>query len=238
MIRKYIPDFITSMNIACGAIGVIFAFKGRIDLAFLFMLAAAVFDFCDGFAARALDAYSDLGKELDSLCDCVSFGLLPAVMLFNCGNASMIGSDWVCWTAILISIFSAIRLAKFNVDPRQTSGFIGLPTPACAMLVGAFCYYVAKTPASNCAMWIASPVFIPAVSVILSYLLISEIPMFSFKFHKDDPKPLVTKRLAMLAIIVVAVVICLVFKLNWSMAVIIVMASYIVKNIIYAILKV
>lgn len=236
--KKYIPDFITSMNIACGAVGVIFAFKGRLDLAFCFMLAAAVFDFCDGFAARALDAYSDLGKELDSLCDCVSFGLLPAVMLFNCSNSCMVGGNWTSWTALLISVFSAIRLAKFNVDPRQTSGFIGLPTPACAMLVGAFCYYVAKNPASNCALWMTSPVFVPIVSVALSWLLICEIPMFSLKIHKGDPRPLVTKRLAMLAVIVIAIVICLVFKLNWSMAAIIVMACYIIKNIIYAILKV
>lgn len=236
--KKYIPDFITSMNIACGAIGVIFAFKGRLDLAFCFMLAAAVFDFCDGFAARALDAYSDLGKELDSLCDCVSFGLLPAVMLFNCSNAYMPGCSWTSWTALLISIFSAIRLAKFNVDPRQSSGFIGLPTPACAMLVGAFCYYVAKSPTGTCALWMSSPVFVPVVSVVLSWLLICEIPMFSFKFHKGDPKPLVTKRLAMLAVIVAAIVICLVFKLDWSMAAVIVMGSYIVKNIVYAILKV
>lgn len=236
--KKYIPDFITSMNIACGAVGVIFAFKGRLDLAFIFMLAAAVFDFCDGFAARALDAYSDLGKELDSLCDCVSFGLLPAVMLFNCSNAIMPGSNWTCWAAILISVFSAIRLAKFNVDERQTSGFIGLPTPACALLVGAFCYYVAKAPASVCALWMSSPVFVPVVSVVLSWLLICEIPMFSFKFHKNDPKPLVTKRLAMLAVIVIAIVVCLVFKLNWSIAVVIVMCCYIIKNVIYSILKV
>lgn len=233
--KRYIPDFITSMNIACGAIGVIFAFNGRIDLAFIFMLAAAVFDFFDGFAARALDAYSDLGKELDSLCDCVSFGVLPAVMLFNCSNACQFGQSWTSWAVILICVFSALRLAKFNTDPRQTSGFIGLPTPACAILIGALCYYVAHDPSSVIAGWMASPVFVPVVSVVMSYLLISEIPMFSFKFHKGDPKPLVVKRIAMLAVIVVAVLLCVIFKLNWSLAAVIVMACYIVKNIIYCI---
>ena len=125
MIRKIIPDTITSMNLVCGIIGVVFAFRGRCDIAFVLMLAAAVFDFLDGFAARALDAYSDMGKELDSLCDLVSFGVLPAVMLFNTAKMSCC-PEWACWTALAIAVFSAVRLAKFNVDPRQTDGFIGL----------------------------------------------------------------------------------------------------------------
>lgn len=236
--KRYIPDFITSMNIACGAVGVIFAFNGRIDLAFLFMLAAAVFDFFDGFAARALDAYSDLGKELDSLCDCVSFGVLPAVMLFNCSNACQFGQSWTGWSVILICVFSALRLAKFNTDPRQNSGFIGLPTPACAILLGALCYYVAHDPAGSIAGWMASPVFVPVVSIVMSYLLICEIPMFSFKFHKDDPKALKVKRIAMLAVTVIAVLLCIIFKLNWSLAAVITMACYIVKNVIYSILDI
>ena len=82
-IKKYIPNAITSMNLVCGIIGVIFAFKARFDLAFYMMIAAAVFDFMDGLAARALGAYSDMGKELDSLCDMVSFGVLPSVMLYE-----------------------------------------------------------------------------------------------------------------------------------------------------------
>ena len=236
--KKYIPDFITSMNIACGAIGVVFAFKGRLDLAFWFMLAAAVFDFCDGFAARALDAYSDLGKELDSLCDCVSFGLLPAAMLYNCSSACLYSNSWASWTALAISVFSAIRLAKFNVDPRQLSGFIGLPTPADAMLIGAICVFVAHSPSGTLASWMSSPVFVPVISAVLCFLLVCEIPMFSLKFHKDDPKPLTVKRIALLAIAVLSIAACLVFKLHWSMAVIITLACYIVKNIVYHILKV
>lgn len=236
--KKYIPDFITSMNIVCGAIGVVFAFKGRIDLAFIFMLAASVFDFLDGTAARLLDAYSDLGKELDSLCDCVSFGLLPAVMLYNCSSACSFGNCWTCWAALIIPVFSAIRLAKFNIDPRQTSGFIGLPTPACAMLTGALCFYVAHDPASTFATWMAAPVFVPIFSLIMSYLLISEIPMFSFKFHKDDPKPLKIKRLALLIVAVIAIALCLIFKLNWSMVAVITLACYIIKNILYCLLKI
>ena len=236
--KKYIPDFITSMNIACGAIGVVFAFKGRLDLAFWFMLAAALFDFLDGTAARLLDAYSDLGKELDSLCDCVSFGLLPAAMLYTCSSACIFGASWTCWTALAISVFSAIRLAKFNVDPRQLSGFIGLPTPACAMLIGAICVFVAHSPAGTLASWMSSPVFVPVLSAVMCFLLVCEIPMFSLKFHKNDPKPLTVKRIALLAIAVLSIAACLIFKLHWSMAVIIILACYIVKNIVYHILKV
>ena len=140
-IRKYLPDFLTAMNLVCGLIALTYAFGDRPDIAFYLMLAAAVFDFSDGFAARALKAYSDLGKELDSLCDLVSFGVLPAVMLhrqmLSSGN-----SGWLCWIPLLLAVFSALRLAKFNVDERQHASFIGLPTPAAAMLCAAFCHYV------------------------------------------------------------------------------------------------
>lgn len=120
---SYIPDFITSMNLLCGVIGVVFAFKCRFDMAFYFMLAAAVFDFLDGFVARLLGAYSDLGKELDSLSDVVSFGVLPSVMLYSLMKTFMFGESLVCWVPLLIAVFSGIRLAKFNVDTRQHSSF-------------------------------------------------------------------------------------------------------------------
>lgn len=238
MIRKYIPDFITSMNLVCGVIGVVFTFSGRIDLAFYMMLAAAVFDFCDGLAARTLNAYSDFGKELDSLCDLVSFGVLPSVMLFCTSKACSFGSTWVCWSALLIAVFSGLRLAKFNIDPRQTSGFLGLPTPACAILVAALCCFVAFDPTSFAGVWMSGQIFVPALVVCLCALLVCEIPMFSLKMHKDDPRALKVKRTAMLAVVVIAVLLCLIFHLNWSLAVVIVFASYIIKNIVYHIAKV
>ena len=132
-LRKYIPDLITSMNLVCGLLGVVFTLKSRLDIAFACMLAAAVFDFLDGLAARALDAYSDLGKELDSLCDLVSFGVLPALMLCFLMQTYRFDGSWICWLPLLLAVFSALRLAKFNVDPRQTDGFLGLPTPAAAL---------------------------------------------------------------------------------------------------------
>jgi len=236
--KKYIPDFITSMNLACGIIGVVFAFKGRIDIAFPLMLAAAVADFLDGFAARLLDAYSDLGKELDSLSDLVSFGVLPSIMLYNLSKTCMFGESWICWIPLLIAVASGLRLAKFNVDTRQTDGFLGLPTPACAMLVGSLCYYVASDPSCFLAEWCAGPVFIPVLSVCLSALLVCEIPMFSLKFHKDDSSIVKNKRMAYAFLVLAAILVCAICGLNWSVIFLLSLSLYVIKNIVYAILKI
>ena len=130
------------MNLLCGVIGVVLAFKGKVDFAFYLMIAGSVFDFCDGLSARALGAYSDMGKELDSLADIVTFGVLPSVMLYNVSHVCMWGESWICWTPLLITVFSGLRLAKFNVDERQHMSFVGLATPACAMICGSLCYFV------------------------------------------------------------------------------------------------
>lgn len=233
VLRKYFPDFLTAMNLVCGLIALVFAFDGRPDLAFYMMLAAAVFDFCDGFAARALDAYSDLGKELDSLCDLVSFGVLPAVMLrLQMQAAGTAG--WLCWIPLLLAVFSALRLAKFNVDDRQKASFIGLPTPACAMLCAAFCHYVHANPSGVLASWASGPVLIPLVSLCLSFLLVCELPMFSMKFHADDSPALKRRRLAFLVLAALSVAACLVFGLTWSFAVMLVFVVYILLNSIFA----
>ena len=236
--KKYIPDCITSVNLACGIIGVVFAFKGHLDVAFLLILAASAADFLDGFAARTLNAYSALGKELDSLSDMVSFGVLPAVMLFNLSETCMFGESWVNWFPLIIALASGLRLAKFNVDERQRSGFLGLPTPASALLCGALCFYVASSPASFLADWCAGPVFIPVLSICLSVLLLSEIPMFSFKFHKDDSSTLKIKRAALAGFVLAAVLVCVFCRLNWSAVILLTFVCYILKNIVYAILKI
>lgn len=236
--KRYVPDMITSMNLLCGVVGVIFAFKGRPDIAFIFMLAASVADFLDGLAARVLGAYSDLGKELDSLSDMVSFGVLPALMLYNCSRTCMFGESWVCWTPLLIALASGIRLAKFNTDSRQTDGFLGLPTPACALLAGSLCYYVAADPGSFLSAWCAAPVFIPVLSVCLSALLVCEIPMFSLKFHKNDSQVLKNKRMALAFVVLAAILVVVVCRLNWSLIILLVLLAYIAKNIVYAIWRV
>ena len=237
IMKKYIPDCITSMNLLCGIVGVVFAFKGRLDLAFILMIAASVADFLDGFAARALNAYSDMGKELDSLSDLVSFGVLPSIMLYRLSCTCMFGESWINWIPLLIALASGLRLAKFNVDDRQSSSFLGLPTPAAALLCGSLCYYVASNPGSFLADWCAGPVFIPLLSVCICVLLVSEIPMFSFKFHKGDPASLQYKRAALAGLAIAAVAACLIFSINWSFVILATLICYILKNIIYAAFK-
>lgn len=237
-ISSYIPNAITSMNLVCGSLGVIAAFGERQDLAFILMLLAALFDFCDGFAARALHAYSDMGKELDSLCDMVSFGLLPSIMMMKCMQACRFGESWVCCIPLLIAVFSALRLAKFNIDPRQSHGFIGLPTPACAIMCASLCYFIAAEPASWLATWASGNFFIPVLSVILSFLLVSEIPMFSIKFSKDDSKTLKQKRICFLINCVLCIAIVAVFGLHWSLATLMIFTVYIIMNAVFAALSV
>lgn len=238
MIRKYIPDAITSLNLLSGAVAIVFAFKGRIDIAFPLMLLSAVFDFCDGLAARALGAYSDLGKELDSLADLVSFGVLPSVMLYNIMLTCTFGESIWCWTPLIIAVFSGIRLAKFNVDKRQLSSFLGLPTPACAMICGSLCYFVAFDPASFLCGWMSGTVFVPVLSVILSALLVCELPMFSMKFHKDDPSDLKMKRIFFAASALVCAATVAICGLNWSLAVLLTFVVYVLMNVVLAVFRV
>lgn len=235
---SYIPDFITSMNLLCGVIGVVFAFKCRFDMAFYFMLAAAVFDFLDGFVARLLGAYSDLGKELDSLSDVVSFGVLPSVMLYSLMKTFMFGESLVCWVPLLIAVFSGIRLAKFNVDTRQHSSFLGLPTPACALLCASLSYFVCSTPDTFLSVWVAGPIFVPVLSVVLCFLLVCDLPMFSFKFSKEDSRTLKLKRLTYILLLVVVAVVCICLSLNWSLIVMLAIVLYLFENVVYYFAKI
>ncbi len=186
-ITKHIPNTITSLNLFSGVAGVMFVFQGRLDLAFYCMIAGAVFDVFDGLAVRALGAYTNIGKELDSLADMITFGVLPALMLHYmmidlCGNTS-----W-SYIPLLMPIFAALRLAKFNIDERQTTGFIGLATPASALLCGALVHYIQLTSDSIFTNWAGTKVFIPLLVLVICALMVMEIPMFSLKTKKDEPK--------------------------------------------------
>lgn len=236
-LKKYIPDTLTAMNIVCGLVGVVFVLHHRLDLAFYCMLAASVFDFLDGTAARLLDAYSDLGKELDSLCDLVSFGFLPALMLSELMQTYRFDGSWICWLPLVLTVFSALRLAKFNVDERQTSGFLGLPTPAAALLCGALCCYCCFSPLEFLSTWVSGPVFIPALALCLSFLLVCEVPMFSLKMHRDDSRILWIKRLTLVAFFVAAALFCLLGGHHWSLAVVLGLLFYILNNLVYALFK-
>ena len=160
------------------------AFEGNLLFALLWIVAAAVFDFFDGLAARALKAYSPMGKELDSLADVVSFGVAPGMILFTSlriwASSSSAGclSEYIPYIAFVVPAFSGLRLAKFNIDERQTTSFIGLPVPAHALLWSSAAYSLQEWLLSG-QTWVV--VVMIAAFCATSYLLVSEVPMFSLK---------------------------------------------------------
>lgn len=179
---KNIPNSITCLNLLSGCFACIFAFQGQYDWVALCIGLSALFDFLDGMAARLLHAYSPLGKELDSLADLISFGLAPGLMVMHlmAYNSTFHGmaeyQSWWALSALLIPVFSALRLAKFNIDTRQTTSFIGLPVPANALFWIGICQAVLRMESPVCGYAIV------ALVIIFSLLLVSEIPMFSLKF--------------------------------------------------------
>ena len=174
-----IPNIITCLNLISGCIATYWAFQGDYRMALLFIVIGAVFDFFDGMVARLLHVSSPIGKELDSLADDITFGFAPSAIIFSyLSQFSILNSQLMPFLAFILAAFSALRLAKFNLDERQASGFIGLPTPANALFWGALIgglhgYEITFEGMEWC---IIAGVFIS------SYLLISEIPMFALKF--------------------------------------------------------
>jgi CDP-diacylglycerol--serine O-phosphatidyltransferase len=237
-LKQHIPNAVTSMNLLCGVLGVMAALEARFDWAFYLMLAGAVFDFFDGLTARALKAYSPMGKELDSLADMVTFGVLPSVMLYELMRVCTFSNSFWCYVPLVIAVFSGLRLAKFNIDDRQHTSFLGLPTPACAMVCGSLCYFVAHDMQTFLATWASGFVFIPLLSVVLAALLVSEVPMFSMKFSREDGPLVKRKRIifGINALLVVAIVVSL--RLNWSLAVLLIFLVYILMNLAFALFKV
>ena len=233
-IIRHIPNTITSMNLLCGVLGVICVFSGESDTAFLLMLLAAICDFFDGFSARALNVYSSVGKELDSLADLVSFGLLPSLMLYRVMMVMSPDAGLLCYIPLLIVMASALRLAKFNTDDRQSENFLGLATPASAMICGSLTYYILKDQNSFLTVWASGKVFVPLVSAILSVLMVSELPMFSMKIKKGTQKntPLYRMRISFVGAMAVSAVLVLLLGLNWSMIVLLVFVLYIIINVI------
>ncbi|MDR0231223.1 MAG: CDP-diacylglycerol--serine O-phosphatidyltransferase [Dysgonamonadaceae bacterium] len=178
---KNVPNMITCLNLLSGCMACVMALNGNPLGAFIFIIMAAVFDFLDGFAARLLNAYSNLGKELDSLADVVSFGVAPGMMIYVFLQKALLDNypayASVALLAFLIPIFSALRLAKFNVDERQTSSFIGLPVPANALFWGSLIYTLPGVD-----IFPQYKIIGVALGIFLfSYLMVSEIPMFSLK---------------------------------------------------------
>lgn len=183
--KKHIPNTITCCNLISGCIATYFAFQTDNSMALLFIVIGAVFDFFDGMSARLLHVSSPIGKELDSLADCITFGFAPSAIVFSFLNSqlSISNCQLIPYLAFIMAAFSALRLAKFNLDERQALGFIGLPTPANALFWGSLIWTLDPQK------WFGSyqlPDFwlyvILALILVSSYLLVSEIPMFALKF--------------------------------------------------------
>lgn len=179
-ITKHIPNTITSCNLLSGCLASLAAIDGNIERAYLFIVLGAIFDFCDGLSARALKAYSPIGKELDSLSDLVTFGLAPSLMIMHLLRQA----EWSClpgfmpYLSLVLVVFAALRLAKFNTDERQTCSFLGLAVPANALFwCGTALTVCQMESVTSTIAWI-----LIALVFIMSALMVSEIPMFSFKF--------------------------------------------------------
>ena len=183
-ITRHIPNMVTCCNLLSGCIASVMAFQANYEAAILFIILGAIFDFFDGMLARLLNVSGPLGKELDSLADDITFGFAPSAIVFSLFKEVqypefMSGiTDYFPYTAFIIAAFSALRLGKFNIDPRQSSSFIGLPTPANALfwgslVVGGHSFLVSDS-------FNAAYLFI--LVILMSYLLVAELPMFSLKF--------------------------------------------------------
>lgn len=183
-ITSHIPNFVTCSNLFSGCIASVMAFQGDYQSAILFIILGAVFDFFDGMLARLFNVSGPLGKELDSLADDITFGFAPSAIVFSLFKEVHYPSflepiaTYLPYTAFIIAIFSALRLGKFNIDPRQSSSFIGLPTPANALfwgslVVGEYSFLTSET---------FNALYLLMLVLLMSWLLIAEIPMFSLKF--------------------------------------------------------
>lgn len=191
----WVPNAITALNLMSGSLAVFFAIDGQLGWASVFILIAAVFDFLDGFAARLLKAYSSIGKELDSLADMVSFGLAPAAIVFTLLEYTMFGvnqpiqdieANWSQWivlfTSFVIPVAGAFRLAKFNTDDRQSEQFLGMPIPANAIFFASLGIILELGTNLTIQTIILNKYVLLASAFVCSFLMVSELPMFSMKF--------------------------------------------------------
>ncbi|MGB3182418.1 MAG: CDP-diacylglycerol--serine O-phosphatidyltransferase [Cyclobacteriaceae bacterium] len=186
-IKKYIPNSLTCANLLSGCIGIVIVLNGRPEWAAYMVWIAALFDFLDGFVARMLKVQSPIGKELDSLADMVTFGVLPAMTIFYLIREGLpFGNNleeipilpFLSYAGFLLAIFAALRLAKFNIDTRQSDSFIGVPTPAMALFITSLPLVYNRTGLD----WIMNPYFLAIIAVIFSILMVAEIKLLALKF--------------------------------------------------------
>jgi CDP-diacylglycerol--serine O-phosphatidyltransferase len=235
---KAIPNTITALSLLSGCVATVLALRGWSDFAVYCIFAAAVFDFCDGLSARLLKAYSEIGKQFDSLADMVSFGVAPAALLhYKMGmllNDKITGSfdSGLAWEALtfapfLMAVFSALRLAKFNIDTRQGTRFIGLPTPANALLTGALVSL--SVSGHRWVAWMEHWYALVLLVAALSALMVCSHPMFALKFKNLQWRP---NRLRFAFLLLSAGIVAgiVLFRQEFMLAVALIFLSYILLS--------
>ncbi len=234
-IKKHIPNTITCLNLVCGAMSTMAALKGNLEMAALWIIFAAVFDFFDGFTARMLKVSSPIGKELDSLSDVVSFGVAPAMITYTWLTRCMyelapsIQNGFVellPLIVLLIPALSAVRLARFNIDDRQATTFLGLPTPANAMFLG-FIPMAADNLVFLNNFWI-----VWSLAIIFSILLVTNISMISLKFKNFKWEGMNIARYILLAI---GIILIPIFK--WGAFPLIILAYILISLLYHALIR-
>lgn len=192
-IKKHIPNFITLLNLFAGCIAVFYAVLGHLEMSALFVILGIVFDFFDGFVARLLNVQGELGKQLDSMADMVTSGLVPGMILFQLllrasTNTPLIEVfhpktiEFLPFIGLVVTLASAYRLANFNIDSRQTSSFIGLPTPANTLLIISLPLIITYSDINFIVSLLHNPFILIVICGLSSYLLNAEIPLFALKF--------------------------------------------------------
>ncbi|MBQ9399001.1 MAG: CDP-alcohol phosphatidyltransferase family protein [Bacteroidales bacterium] len=228
-LRKHIPNTLTLCNLLSGCTGVVFAVRGNFSAVLICLILSEIFDFFDGFSARALGAYSEIGKELDSLADLISFGLSPSVCLFSWYSIAHPEIPLLRWIPFLLTAASALRLAKFNLDTRQTTSFLGLATSGCALLLVPLAVYSFYTD-GFLHILMGTVWFIPVLTVVFSFLLVCEFPMFSLKKMTGLLKAFIVGS-------IVLVIACLIREIRgpWyvtvSLSIFLILTYYLVLNI-------
>ena len=200
-IPNFTPNALTSLNLAFGCFATIEIFEGRLENVIYYTLLSGLVDFFDGFSARLLKSTSNIGKDLDSLADMVSFGVVPALVMYQLLQISTPDTPWK-YLAILIAVMSGLRLAKFNNDERQSDRFFGLPTPANAFLI------ISLAHLTDNGIWtglINNWVVLVAVTISTSFLLVADIPMLAFKFKQFGWKGNEAKYVFLLLSLVIAI---------------------------------
>lgn len=209
-----LPNLLTCANLLTGCVAIWFAFRGELTTACYLVGLAAAFDFADGLVARAMKLYSPIGKELDSLADVISFGVLPGVLLLQLLERTPLADSFreAPLLGFLFTAFSALRLAKFNVDTRQTTSFIGVPTPAATLFVSALPLIVDGSALPSLgvgnqlvATWLHQGGVLLAITAALCALMVSEIPLFALKFTSLRPEPINLVRFGLVGAAVVLI---------------------------------